>query len=662
MTKSIRRVRKTDYDRVVLTETCPYEVPIIFENIGVYNLLKANSGEREVEHGITRSFLAIVLGKKRTDFTVPFSYKIRKDSFSFREVSLLHPASQLEVVEFYKEFQHKIINVCSVSDFSIRAPKKIAGKYYQPNNSQLTNEFKSDKMVDSKNENLYKHLTSYFSYGGHRRLYNFFDSAEFMMLERKYSNFWALDINKCFDSIYTESINWSVHEKDFFKINSGVGNTFGSVFTKLMESANYNDSSGILIGPEVSRIFAEVIFQRIDRNVKESLAARKIMQGVDYDIRRYVDDIYLFATGDEIARIVFAVIEEKVKEYKLSLNHSKTIKVGRPFVTKQTQTMMEIKSRFKTLERQLVEKEKGELKFAPKRLIKRKYLVVSFVNEIKSLCFDDPSSYTMACNFLIKAIANLIVKFCRKNIKRQLDEAVAARYSSFFLVVIEFVFHFYTVNPSHSGAVQLCKITEFIVRFCDKKFKDESPLIKGQIHRRCLEFFESSEFAKLSRQYSDSASIEILNILIVSSCLGKDYGLTESELVSSLQLEGNRQLGYFEILVLLYYIGRRKKFSLVYAKVIDSLRRYLLDLSDIKSSAQKAYIFFEAISCPYVPYDEKLKFASLALQAVGGSNEPSLGYDAILLVQDLECIKFCGSWDKAAMMSLLEKKALQKVY
>lgn len=40
MRKNLRRVRKEDYERVILTETLPYEVPVIFSNFGFYSILK----------------------------------------------------------------------------------------------------------------------------------------------------------------------------------------------------------------------------------------------------------------------------------------------------------------------------------------------------------------------------------------------------------------------------------------------------------------------------------------------------------------------------------------------------------------------------------------------------------------------------------------------
>ena len=661
MTKNFKRVRKTDYPRVVLTETCPYEAPIIFENIGVYSLLKILDGTCSTEHNLTKKFVEAILIKKNSEYTVPMLYKIRKDSESFRELSLLHPASQFEIVEFYKEFQHKILNMCSLSDFSIRAPKKIASKYYIKNNSELTNEFKNDKMTDINNELRYKHLTSYFSYSGYRRLYNFFDSYEFMRLERKFSIFWSLDISKCFDSIYTESINWPTQEKTFSKDNSDIKNTFGSVFNRLMKTSNHNDSSGIVIGPEVSRIFAEVIFQKIDSDIKENLERSLLISGEHYEIRRYVDDIYVFTMSNDVSYKVHSIIEKHIKKYKLSLNNSKTVRVSRPFVTKKTQIMLSIKSRLRRLEDSIADKSSETSRLQPKRIINKRSIVIAFANEIKSLCLDDSSSYTMACNFLIKALTNLTVKFCKHN-KSKDHISNITNCTDFIVTIIDLSFHFFTVNPSHNGAIQLCKMATYICEFCDKIIPDESPFIKSQIYSRCTAFFKSSEFSKISRQYSETTLLETLNILIVSSCLGEDYLLSEKELIHILNLEQPRTMSYFEIIVLLYYTKQLPAYNKAHELIKSSIESILGDLSDLRKSTTKAYLLFEIIACPHIDIKTRNHYSKLALQHLNLSHALTYGYDSQLITQDLEKIKFCTSWDAAAMKSLLEKKALQRIY
>jgi len=54
---------------------------------------------------------------------------------------------------------------------------------------------------------------------------------------------------------------------------------------------NYNETNGIVIVPEFSRIFSEVVLQYIDKTVEANLAKNhKIYRNKNYECYRYVDD------------------------------------------------------------------------------------------------------------------------------------------------------------------------------------------------------------------------------------------------------------------------------------------------------------------------------------------------------------------------------------
>lgn len=95
-------------------------------------------------------------------------------------------------------------------------------------------------------------------------------------------------------------MTWAVKGKDIAKKNTKA-KTFENDFDHLMQHANYNETNGIIVGPEISRIFAEIILQAVDlailRELKEQYGYKL---GRDYEIRRYVDDSYVYATSREI--------------------------------------------------------------------------------------------------------------------------------------------------------------------------------------------------------------------------------------------------------------------------------------------------------------------------------------------------------------------------
>ncbi|TQX08368.1 RNA-directed DNA polymerase, partial [Clostridioides difficile] len=146
-------------------------------------------------------------------------------------------------------------------------------------------EYSRGEIQSEYDDKKYKHLASYFSYNRYTRLHKFFNSMEFINLEKKFDVFCSIDVAKCFDSIYTHSITWAVKNKEFSKQNRHVKNSFGTIFDRLMQSINYNETAGILIGPEVSRIFSEVLFQDIDREIENLLGKLQYLNGRDYTIR-----------------------------------------------------------------------------------------------------------------------------------------------------------------------------------------------------------------------------------------------------------------------------------------------------------------------------------------------------------------------------------------
>jgi hypothetical protein len=68
-------------------------------------------------------------------------------------------------------------------------------------------------------------------------------------------------------------VSWALLDKSAIKkFLADSKNTFGDKFDTLMQKLNFNETNGIVIGPEFSRIFAEIILQKIDVNVKADLA------------------------------------------------------------------------------------------------------------------------------------------------------------------------------------------------------------------------------------------------------------------------------------------------------------------------------------------------------------------------------------------------------
>jgi hypothetical protein len=112
--------------------------------------------------------------------------------------------------------------------------------------------------------------------------------------------------------------------------------TFGGKFDQLMQNLNNAETNGIVIGPEFSRIFAEIILQRIDRNVIEILKKDELFHKDHYEIFRYVDDYFVFFNETSTRDKILKAYRLQLMEYKLHVNESKIVPYTKPIITQIT--------------------------------------------------------------------------------------------------------------------------------------------------------------------------------------------------------------------------------------------------------------------------------------------------------------------------------------
>lgn len=182
---------------------------------------------------------------------------------------------------------------------------------------------------------------SYVAYRKYLLLDRFFNSNELIRLESRFSHLRTLDISKCFFNIYTHSICWAQKEKDFSKKNAK-RYSFEQQFDEIMQKANYNETAGILVWPEASRIFAEIILQKVDVELERMASERKLQSDKDYAIRRYVDDYFIFTNGLDQSEAVQEILSVVLEDYKLFLNMDKQVDFDRSFVTKVSRVKYEV--------------------------------------------------------------------------------------------------------------------------------------------------------------------------------------------------------------------------------------------------------------------------------------------------------------------------------
>lgn len=133
------------------------------------------------------------------------------------------------------------------------------------------------------------------------------------------------DISRFFPSIYSHSIPWAILGKANAKAALAartLQGTWPDDADVLSRSINNNQTVGIPIGPDTSRLLAEMLLSPIDT---ELAAKYKHLQGM-----RYIDDYeFVFATRSE-AEAVLSYLQHLLNEYELALNANKTAIIDLP--------------------------------------------------------------------------------------------------------------------------------------------------------------------------------------------------------------------------------------------------------------------------------------------------------------------------------------------
>lgn len=651
-------IEKSDYTRVLLTETLPYETPIIFSNDGLYERIKRIDDFPEFEKKLIGLIIygEKTIGNRRNKQikpTKPYLYKICKDSVNFRRLALLHPISQYQTKLFYEKYASLILYYCSISPASIRAPKGIASTFYTKGLWENLYQYKEDQISSVEKDALVKHMPSFFSYKGYDRLYKFFNSSEYFRLEKRFRVQMSLDVSKCFDSIYTHSIAWATKDKAFTKDNLNK-NAFGDAFDTLIRHGNDNETNGIPIGPEVSRVFSEIIFQKIDLLTIEKLKSEDINLKFDinYVFKRYVDDVYIFADNQEIAEKIYAIYSDSLVSFNLHTNVSKALITTRPFASSKSRLMHEISNLSNNFFDKFLEVD-GLKKLRPKKIYRSSRLAKSFIESIKVLCVHNNVGYDEISSFVISSLTNRVKRLI------DTDEVLNEEKSNYYRVlktIIEVAFFLYEVAPSVGASYKLSTMVIFTIRFCrNYSVYEEEIALKIFGLTNDLMLNESNRMQSISLE--GFIHLEFLNVLLAVRELGDLYLLPETTL-KKLFL-GQDKLSYFTVTSCLFYIKDNRQYDTIRLELIHYINRQLSNLKDITINSEKAYLLLDILSCPYISSSDSEKL----VEKVAFLLKTSLNTSEISnLVDSFKNQCWHTDWSNVDLLNLLEKKELKQSY
>lgn len=648
------RVRRSDTWRALVTETLPAETPIVFSNDGFYL--------RSIKHdstasGLAEKVFAKLVNQNVDNWTEPFSYKIRKNHLSYRSLAVPHPAAQRSMAKFYASNFAAIVHYTSRSQFTIRAPKAVASTYYVNTGVTDLSRFKRSQVALADYDKTIAGSPSYFAYRGYGRLYKFFDSNEFIELEERFSTLWMLDVAKCFDAIYTHTILWSVKDKSFAK-ESFQFKSFGASFDKLMQCLNNGETSGIVIGPELSRIFAEVILQEVDGRVEAEMRCRGFYSGLDYVIKRYVDDYFVFSSNLSIPPAIYAVLESTLAEFKLGINEAKVQKFSRPFITKKSKAVLDASKLLSDFTSKFSEPAavagSSSRNLVPTEIFRLDRLFLSFCNDVKICCVGNLAGYDEIAAYLISSLKN---RATRLMVERPVDsggEWQKRLYDSLVLILRSMLF-LYSVAPSVAASYRVSTCLIMMLRYAVVNLPDYCEGLKVAIFSQISALIAEAPGSILVNSFVD---LETLNLLLAVSEFDDDFRLTPAVLERIFIERG--AVNYFSLVTVMFYIKDLPGYVRLRRWVCDSVDEVLMDGRDLLKVSEKALIVLDFIGCPYVEVSRRESWALALLKSLDiQSSNPSEVAD---LLKDFESMPWFVDWREIDLLNLLERKELRMVY
>lgn len=652
-------IKKNDYDRSLVTETLPFETPIIFSNEGFYRRIK--SFPKLDANSISKSLITFLVMNEtqKTKYTIPFFYKIRKNSSEFRRLGVLHPSAQWQIRNFYEKNENLIIYYCSQSPASIRSPQKIASSFYKKKAWSNINQYKSSTVSTVNLDDFTQYSPSFFSYRGYDRLYKFFDSPSFFNLEKKFCWYKTLDVSKCFDSIYTHSLSWAVKDKDFTKANIDAKNTFPQNFDDTMQYANHRETNGIVIGPEVSRIFAEIILQKIDRFVIQKLESSDIryIYNSDYCFKRYVDDVFIFAKDLRIAEAVYQCFSENLNKFNLHANITKSLSSQRPFISSKTAIIRDISQATNEFIDKFLDTSHGPYRLVPKQIFNQWKITKTYFTSVKTLCLQNNATYDDISSYTISVLVERIKKLINITIEEDIS-SMDVLYKDALLVLIESIFFFYQVAPSVNASYKLATSIILINRFVEKYMCRH----KHGICQAIYDFAESvlkDSPSIMENIVENLVTLESINIILALREFGDSY-LLPPDIIKKSFINMKKQSSYFHVVSCIFYI----KDNPIYAGILDEITSVIIeklsDLKDVQRNTEKAILFLDTLTCPYIKDSDKKQLIMKFFKAIE-QPEPSSANKKKFLENSKNASWFVN-WNDFDLLHLLEKKELKQAY
>jgi hypothetical protein len=540
----------------------------------------------------------------------PASFRVRRDRSRTRELEMLSIRSQLNIAFLYFRQKDLLLHYSNRDRTALRRPARVNVYGKNPTTKFRLQASSRDTSVETNSRRIGTY-NSYFVYDKYAFVGQFYDSREWHALESRWRLLRRLDVANCFRSIYTHSASWSTGTDFFSKqhlAGKGEGD-FGQSLDKTMQSANWGETHGICVGPEVSRIFAEIVFQHLGLEIETRIKALGVGRR-DYEILRYVDDYFVFANDDAVMEKVSKEIESTLAGHKFAINQAKTRNYTTPFTTSISVKKANLKVFLRT-----ALPYSGELPSLDAREISV---------HLKALLIDsEDESATVGSS--LSLIEKRLLKFLRKQASERKTKQSAQDLLTYVWGFVQDILSQYLSHPSVASAMKVVRVLRMYFLSPDLFAFPESE--KTALRFRVDEYVHFAVTKAIERLLEvPSAELEICHFLSLAGACGihiePSSKLTKALLDKLAQPvprpKANQAPTFLLLATMKFYLSRADCPAELRRRILDSAldtAREILSTAYIPGNSVKRHAIQETFvlaiaTCPYLASFEKSRLLS----------------------------------------------------
>lgn len=544
----------------------------------------------------------------------PARFVVRRDQLRNRSLDLLSLGSQIAVAYIYANFKDSLLYYGSRARSSLRHPSRVNQHGRMLGSGTVVGPSEQNRYVETSGRKLNTY-NSFFAYEKYAFIGQFYDSPRWHALEARWTYLRRLDVSNCFASIYTHSFTWSTGTDLHSKSHLGKSPDFhrldlGRAFDKVMQNSNWGETHGICVGPEASRIFAEIIFQKIDLEIEDRVSAANIDRK-SYEFLRYVDDYFVYSNSKSTLEAVSRVLESVLADHSFALNATKTMDYVTPFTTE-------------------ISLKKANLKAFLKQSLPRKDRLPRFDArevgvQLKSLLLDADNDAAAAGSSL-SLVEREVKRFVKKRARKCSDLQSARELTRYTWGYVHGMLHQYLSHPSATSAIKVVRTLRYYWNMAES-FTGVSDADRRLLHYESTERLHFAISKAITRLIEASGTeIEICHFLSLASACDLDLASIEeiaggvlkkleAELDSLRTPKSNQALLFLLLSSLKYFLPSERVSPSTRSALLDFTLRLSMRLlskdfipaASVRSQASQEYFVLAVLECKFLTPDERFQ-------------------------------------------------------